>query len=97
MLHHPFYDYDEIQGSFRSYEAALQDCNHRGCYHSQDPLDPLDDESDEDESEDESDEEDEEPDPDFQDPWIALAARNALKTPNHLLEDNINLGTRAQD
>ena len=61
------------------------------------PLDSLNDESDKDESEDESDEEDEEPDPDIQNPWIALAARNALKTPNHLLEDNINLGTRAQD
>lgn len=97
MLHHLFQDYNEIQGSFSSYEAALQDCDHRGCYHPQNLLDPLDDVSDEDESEDESDKKDEEPDSDVQDLWIALAARNALKTPNHLLEENINLGTRAQD
>ncbi len=52
MLHHSFQDYDKIQGSFSSYEAALQDFNDRGCYHPHDPLDPLDDESDENESED---------------------------------------------
>ena len=97
MLHHPFQDYKDIQGNFSSYRAALLDCDNRGFYHPQDPLDPLDEESDEDESEDESDEENEISQPDFQDPWIALAARNPPNNADHFLEYDLNLGTRTQD
>lgn len=75
----------------------MQDYNYQRYYHSQDSLDLLDDKSDEDESEDGIDKKNEEPDPDFQDLWIVLVVKNALKTPNHLLKDNINLEIWAQD
>ncbi len=71
----------------------MQDCNIRDCYHSHDLLDSLDDESDKDRSKDENDKEDAVPDPDVQDIWITLAAKNALKNSDYLLQNNINLET----